>query len=683
MKRKSLLWVFILLIIIITTIILIHNNEDEQDSFIAIKSEQDLRSYYKFLNNDIRDNIPLLLATIPISNLTTHQYNSSRISGTVYDTSDSVKLDIMAKTLNEIHWPTNSFNKTQNDYSTTNIQVENVDEADVTKTDGNFIYSISGNYVVITDVSDIENINIVAKYEMTMNAIPQDLMLYKDRLVVIGATSERNRSDYQYSYYYYYYKYSTVVNILNLSNIKEPRLEKSYKLDQAYYTSRCIDGNFYLISTGKINTDIKNDDRVAIPYYEDYVNKEIDYNNIMYMKSNKTNDLTLIAYTDLKDSTIDVRVNSYFMNIQEAYISTDNIYLSMKKKKVEKELITLKNLFNPKGIIGVYFDITNYNSYFPYEYKTEIYKFAIDKQNINFIAKTSTDGSIINQFSFDEYNDMLRVAIYDDGGSRVVVFNSNLEELGRTENLAKGEKMYSSRFIGERAYLVTYKVVDPLFVIDLSNPTKPTMVGYLKIPGYSTYLHPYDENHIIGIGMQTESDILRDNFGRVTSTNSLITGMKMALFDVTDVSNPREISNVVIGDSRTTSSILSNHKALLFSKEKNIIAIPVKNYSDNFKITYYDDNISNIISSYNSKQDYISEGYVVYNISIDEGIKEKGVINHDLFSQQQNIWNLSYSYRTSILRGLYINDNLYTVSENMLKVNKISDLSLIKELYFE
>lgn len=109
--------------------------------------------------------------------------------------------------------------------------------------------------------------------------------------------------------------------------------------------------------------------------------------------------------------------------------------------------------------------------------------------------------------------------------------------------------------------------MDPLFVMDLSDETNPKVLGELKIPGYSTYLHPYDENHIIGIGMETKETVRRDYSGRVISTTAKIVGMKMALFDVSNVNTPIQISSVVIGDSRTTSAILTNPKHYYFQKK--------------------------------------------------------------------------------------------------------------------
>ena len=237
--------------------------------------------------------------------------------------------------------------------------------------------------------------------------------------------------------------------------------------------------------------------------------------------------------------------------------------------------------------------------------------------------------------------------------------------------------MYASRFMGNKAYLVTYRNTDPLFVVDLSNNKKPEVVGELKIPGYSTYLHPYDETHLIGIGMDTEEHINRDSEGKVISSWVTTKGMKMCLFDVSDINNPKEIAKTTIGDRRTVSAILTNPKALLFSKEKQLLAIPVNNYNEDFETTSstsYSEEINNYMS-YNKER--ISEGYFVYNIDLKDGFKLKGIINHEV--RKNNYYYYYYNY-SKLLRGLYIDDNLYTVSESNIKVNKLEDLTELSSI---
>ena len=363
-------------------------------------------------------------------------------------------------------------------------------------------------------------------------------------------------------------------------------------------------------------------------YKEDNQEKDIPLNSINYLKEVKTRTQSIISVVDLDNPKSDVRINSYLIDISNAYVSQNSIYLLNTKYDYDEDMPKIRDLFGIKGIIGV----LTYDDYdYSYVNKTEIYKFDISKDgSLSYKAKTKIDGKTINQYSLDEKDGHLRIALYDDDGARVAILDNNLKQIGISDYVAKGETMYSSRFIGDKAYLVTFKNMDPLFVIDLSDETKPKVLGELKIPGYSTYLHPYDENHLIGIGMETEEVVNRNSNGKVVSTTTKIIGMKMALFDVTDVNNPTQISQTVIGDRRTTSAILTNPKALLFSKKKQLIAIPVNNYNEDFEVSSSSDSYTSMIDSYKKyNKNYVAEGYFVYNINLEEGFKLKGIITHE------------------------------------------------------
>ena len=552
------------------------------------------------------------------------------------------------------------------DYSTTNIQVENVDEADITKTDGDYIYSISESNVIITDVRNPENIRLAATIK-SYGSAPEDLILYNNKLVVIYTESSSSRYDSSSN--------NTIVKVFDISDKSKPKVVKSYTLYEPYYTSRCIDNNLYVISSGFLRTENKT---VVTNYTENSEIKEIPLNNIKYFTDIETKKQTLISKVDLNDTNKDININSYLIDISNSYVSENAIYLLNEDYEgASSGTPPVSSLFSLKGALGPFlYDEADEG----YGYYTEIYKFDIlEDGSIDYSNKAKVKGKTINQYSVDEYNNNLRIALYDDNGSRVVIFDNNLKQVGKSNYVAKGERMYSSRFMGNKLYFVTFKTIDPLFVLDLSNPTSPKVLGELKIPGYSTYLHPYDENHLIGIGMETEEFVRRDNNGKVISTFSNIIGMKMALFDVSDISNPIELSNVVIGDRRTTSAILTNPKALLFSKERQLIAIPVNNYSEDFSISS-SDNTSSVISSYTSyNRPYVSEGYFVYNINIDDGFKLKGIITHENNKNTSNYY-YSSSSESKLLRGLYIEDNLYTISETAVKVNKLDNLEEISKL---
>ena len=647
MKKGVKVFIVILLITIIIAVITIVCNKDDTE-LKTVKSKQELLKIYEGDNSDLQR----LLARIFCMPFSMFYHNYDVIGKA--DNAGSIGIDSASST------ESSSSSSNTKDYSTTNIQVENVDEADIVKTDGDYIYSISEDNVIITDVKDPKQPKVVATIQSEDDDIPEDIILYKDKLAVISAKGNQTQR------YYYNNRMNTVVKIYNITSREKPVLTKSYEMYEPYYTSRCIDNVLYVISSGNLR---KEDDEIVVGYNEDNMEKEMSIDKIKYLKDVKTTKQTLISTVDLNNETADIQLDSYLMNISNAYVSENAIYLLNQKYNNDSK-IPMKLLFGFKGVFGLedYYEMDSESGYY-----TEIYKFDI-KENVEYKAKTKVKGKTINQYSLDEKDNHLRIALYDNDGSRVAIFDEDLKQIGISDNVAKGEKMYSSRFIGDKVYFVTYKTIDPLFVMDLNNETKPKVLGKLKIPGYSTYLHPYDENHIIGIGMETKEIINRNSNGKVISTTAKVVGMKMALFDVSNVNSPVQISSVVIGDSRTTSAILTNPKALLFSKEKSLIAIPVNNYSQDFEVTS-SNNYETMINNYTKySKPYNAEGYFVYNINVQDGFKLKGVITHEKT-------NATYYYSNSkLLRGLYIDNNLYTVSETMIKVNELDSLKAVGEL---
>jgi uncharacterized secreted protein with C-terminal beta-propeller domain len=219
--------------------------------------------------------------------------------------------------------------------------------------------------------------------------------------------------------------------------------------------------------------------------------------------------------------------------------------------------------------------------------------------------------------------------------------------------------------MGDRAYMVTFKTVDPLFVIDLGNPEAPNILGSLKIPGYSDYIHPYDETHIIGFGKDTV-ELSQKNW---TGTTAFYQGMKIALFDVSDVEHPVQMFQEIIGDRGTDSELLHNHKALLFSKEKNLIAFPVTLMEVKDKSTQ-----ENGIPAYG---EFTFQGAYIYNVDLTNGFNLKGHITHlgneDLVKSGYG-W---YDSGKNVERILYIGNTLYTLSKGEIQAH---DLSSLKEL---
>jgi inhibitor of cysteine peptidase len=247
---------------------------------------------------------------------------------------------------------------------------------------------------------------------------------------------------------------------------------------------------------------------------------------------------------------------------------------------------------------------------------------------------------VLNQFSMDEYNDFFRIATTkwtSDGSiNNLFILNMSLNVVGKLEDLAPGESIYSARFMGDRCYLVTFRQIDPFFVIDVGNPAEPKVLGYLKIPGFSGYLHPYDENHIIGIGKQD-------------------TNVKLSLFDVTNVTAPTEITKYIVQAYWSDSTVLWDHKAFLFDKSKQLLALPVSISGD-----WYD-----------TKGFW--QGAYVFNVSLEQDFTLKGNITHQSGADE-------FESGLQVKRILYIDNVLYTISDKKIKMNNLENLDLINEV---
>ncbi len=528
------------------------------------------------------------------------------------------------------------------EFSGTNIQVEGVDEADVVKTDGEYIYLVSGEKVHIVRAYPPREAELVST--INMDGWVLDIFINGDKLAVflcdedyrILQTGETTKESY--------YEELTTVRIYDVSDRASPTLDRNVTAGGYYVSSRMIGDYVYVVTNQNAFLYGVNSSSVWLPSFSARGGScEVEPTDIYYVNNTESYySYTNVLAFNVQDPDEEIGHETFLIS------STSNLYASM-----DNFYLTSPYWFEE--------DDRGWEA-------TMVYKINVDGSSIEYVAEGSVPGRVLNQFSMDEHEGYFRIATTSghvsrgggDASNNVYVLNSTMGIAGRLEGLAPGERIYSARFMGGRCYLVTFKKVDPLFVIDLSDPEEPRVLGKLKIPGYSDYLHPYDEDHLIGLGKETVEAEGGDF--------AWYQGIKISLFDVSDVSNPRELAKYEIGDRGTDSQALHDHKAFLFSRSRNLLIIPVL-------VAEIDEGDYSGSVPPNAHGDYVYQGAYVFDISPEGGISLRGRVTHiedeDPFLKSGYLFDSEYM----VERSLYNKDMLYTISGRMVKINSLDALS--------
>ncbi len=522
----------------------------------------------------------------------------------------------------------------ENDFSETNNQVAGVSESDIVKTDGNYIYSLKDDVLQIIKAGRGE-LKVIEKLK-GQNSYSQEMFLYQDKLVLIsnGYSSDfRTWGDQETLKVGRVFPHQTTfIDIYDLSKLEmigAQRL-KRISVDGSYLTGRRIGQYLYLVANqGDYN---------LYPVYglseKDIVDNDLapdeltNVDKMMYFPGHVSREMIYTVGVDLNNldnSAIDI--NACMGGAQNVYADRESLYIAN----------TRYNWWR------------NYDS----EEKTDIYKFSIKNGKFDYQDSCSLSGHILNQFSMDVHNGFFRIAMTTRGKldwnktlNHLLILDDKLEVVGKVADLAPGERIYSTRMMGDKVFIVTYREVDPFFVIDASVPTAPKVLGYLKIPGYSNYMHPYDKNTIIGIGINT----VEKEKGRIVND-----GVKISLFDISDPKNPIEKDKVLIGNGNAYSEVDYDHKAFLFDAEKNIMALPI---------------------SLQRPNGYSKDAYI-FNFNKSGKLGLKGIISHNEISLTDKHYS---DWHKDINRILYINNDLYTLSNDYLYLNDIDTLTRVDYL---
>lgn len=515
-----------------------------------------------------------------------------------------------------------------NTFSETNTQVEGIDEADLVKTDGKNIYIVAQNAVRIIK-ADKENLAEIAVLLLEKDKIAQEIFVDHNRLVILGTrykylwenSGYQIKEDNMFSMIrppFYSSKNYTFIDVYDIKDPSAPFKVKSHEIEGNYSTSRKKGDIVYLVTNTYVFGDI------YLPLVRDtatgFTFKEIELKDVMVMPRFPSEGFVGVSALDI----------------------TNN-------EKAEVELITANGSTTYMNDHALYIASTDYNGF------TSITKFTLNGLKVGYAGSGKVEGYLINQFALDEHEGYLRVGTTEwSGFNNLFVLDSSLNITGTVANLAPGESIYSVRFLGDKGYIVTFRTIDPLFVFDLSDPTNPVVTGELKIPGFSSYLHPLSDTHLLGLGMDVVDVYQKDKEGKETVVGQRQGGIKISLFDVSDMGKPKEVSNYIIGDSGSYTESLSNHKAIMFDNNKNLFA--------------FDAHLTDSPYNYQSESGAVLISYANNEITV----------KNILYSTVSNVYGEDIP---SASRIIFIDDILYYIKGSKVIAYDYDDFTELSTLY--
>lgn len=480
----------------------------------------------------------------------------------------------------------------QGSYSGTNVRQEGVDEADVVKTDGRYLYTLLDNGEAVSIV-DTLNGELFAVGEIVAG---EDMYVYEfyvadDRLVMIcGVENEEGVSPYGAGMD----SGGVAAVVYDISDVKTPKEMGRITQSGTYTSSRMAGGYLYLFSQFYVS---ENADSSHAETYIPLLNGEIMPRDGIYLPiTPQANVYEVITSVDLERPAEICDSKAIFTKGGELYVSNENIYWYEIDGSEDVETVIRKLSYKDGAIKGS--------------------------------AAGSVDGYINDSFSIDEYDGYLRTVTTDGDTNGVYVLDEELDIVGRIEGLAEDERIYSARFFGETGYFVTFKETDPLFTVDVSDPENPEIIGELKIPGFSEYLHFYGEGKLLGIGMDVDEE------------TGVTGGVKLSMFDISDPSDVKEEA-VHIMENVYSADALYDYKAVLIDANENLIGF--------------------------SAQESNGKKYYVFSYSADQGFicQMKEQVNGDRYSS---------------VRGVYIDDILYVVNGNIIESYSMGDYKKIDDV---
>ena len=477
-------------------------------------------------------------------------------------------------------------------YSETNVRQEGVDEADVVKTDGRYLYTLkdNGRSVAIVDTSNGE-LQMVISIPVEDDDQAREFYVNDGHLILVSEFNQE-REDGTWTYA----STDTRVTTYDITDPEKPEKAGEVTQSGSYTSSRLTDGHLYLFTQYSVDVTsgiTPKDKKDYIPY----VNQQmLEADDIYLPPFSQAYMYEVVSSVDVAKPGEIQDTKAIFSDGGELYVSNDNIYW--------------------------------YETQWSDKTETVIKRISYKDGKLKAEASGKVDGYINDSFSIDEYDGYLRVVTTDDETNGLYILDSNMKEVGSITGLAEGEQVYSARLLGDTGYFVTYEQTDPLFSVDLSDPKNPKIIGKLKIPGFSEYLHFYGENQLLGIGMDVDEDGFTTN------------GVKLSMFDISDSSDVKEIQKYTL-ENVYSAAVMYDYKAVLIDPEKNVIGFAADgNNGENYYVFSYND----------------TNGFECL---MNETVNGNG-------------------YQSA--RGVYVDNTLYVVKGNIIEAYDMADYQKIDDL---
>ena len=592
------------------------------------------------------------------------------------------------------------------EFSETNNQVAGVDEADFIKNDGAYIYMLTDSKFIIIDAWPPENAHIIS--EFNIQGTPKKLFVHNGRTVIYSALEKINNqqySDHNECTHGYDCQFTgdgkkLKMTILDISNVYQPNVLRELYFDGAYINSRRIDQSVYsiILFPEPVVDGVMYDPDInfcgypwwVIDPYPYWWSEGIEYSDeeiIAIFEDLKERNRQLIMAADVSDVQPKVRdilyVNGQSVVQEKPICDIDDIHFSSQKDGSQFLSIFAFDI-NELGsqqavsVIGkpgavyasssaCYVATRHSTSGFPWfsfgwgpsDEMTTIHKFELSQSpaQTTYAGSGVVKGRVLNQFAMDEHNGFFRVATTSGYLPNPETHNilsvlkpqssGDLETVGTVDNIAPTEDIRSVRFNGDKGFIVTFKKTDPLFVLDLSNPEDPNITGELHIPGFSTYIHLMDKDHLLSIGYDSEEQ----------GSFAWFQGVILQVFDISDMQKPTLIHKEIIGTRGTSSEAATNHLAFNYFRPKNLLAIPMAICEGGSGGTYGDTMTFN--------------GLMVYKATAINGFEYLGGVDHDIQSSCYNWWTDSDS---AVKRSIFMDNYVFSISDKDIRIDSLSEL---------